>query len=98
VQSNEDTIEPNAQGEVHLRPPIVVGYNSNSEHYNWKIENYESKSKDYWSIESIPRKLVKQCFSILTILKVFEKKIREYPSLIPTKNEPTNLPMLTYKE
>ena len=44
VQNNEDTVEPNNYGELHLGRPISVGYNSDSKVYGWKMANYEAKA------------------------------------------------------
>jgi len=34
IQSTEDTMEPNRNGELHFGSPLSVGYNSDSELYN----------------------------------------------------------------
>ena len=36
-------------------------------------------------IQAIHKKPTRQCFSILTIPKIYEKRIKEYPSLAPIK-------------
>lgn len=56
IQSNEDTMEPNKNGELHFGSPLSVGYNSDSELYNWEIENYESIARESYSIMAIPKK------------------------------------------
>ena len=39
-----------------------------------------------------------KCFSITSIPKIFETKIREYPTLTLVKNELSNSSLLRYKE
>jgi len=84
IQSNEDTIEPNMNGEIHHGLTLSVGYNSNSELYDSEIENYESIARDSYSIMAISKKPIRNYYSISSIPKVFEKKVREYPSLVAT--------------
>jgi len=59
IELTEDTIEPNMNGEIHLGSPLSVGYNSDSELYDWEIENYESIARDSYSIVAIPKKSIK---------------------------------------
>ena len=87
IQSTEDTIETNMNGEIHLGSPLSVGYNSNSELYDWEIENYESIVRDSYSIMAIPRKSIRNCCSISPVPIVFEKKLRKYLSLVLTATE-----------
>ena len=80
--------------------PTFVGHNSNSDLYDWDLEKYESYAKDYWSIEAIPKHQVSKahvcnCYSILVVPKIIEKKVKEYPTLIPTN---VNTPKLRFKE
>ena len=42
----KDYIEPTAEGEILRESPILVGHNSDSALYNYKIENYEAHAKD----------------------------------------------------
>lgn len=98
IQSTEDTIEPNMYGEIHIGSPLSEGYNSDSELYNWEIENYESIARDSYSIMAILKKLIRNCCFISSIPKVFEKKMREYPSLVLTATESKPLRPLRYKE
>ena len=44
IQNNEDYIEPNHYGELHLGNQDSVGYNSDTELYDWEIENYETQA------------------------------------------------------
>ena len=98
IQSTEDTIEPNLNGEIHFGSPLSVGYNSDSELYNWEIENYESIARDSYSIMAIPKKSIRNFCSISTMPRIFEKKVREYPTLVPTATESNPLRPLRYKE
>ena len=65
--------------------------------YDWEIENYETQARGCWTIQAIQKKPTRQCFSISTIPKIFEKKIREYPSLAPIKTYKQSL-HYKYKE
>ena len=56
IQSNEDTIELNINGEIHLGSTLSIGYNLDSALYEWEIENYESIARDSYSIIEIPKK------------------------------------------
>jgi hypothetical protein len=62
---------------------MLVGHNSDSTLYNWKIENYEAHTKDCWSIEIIPKN-PRTFYSIQEFPIVYEKKIQQTPTLIPT--------------
>ena len=42
IQNNEDYIEPNIYGELHLGNQDSIGYNLDAELYDWEIENYET--------------------------------------------------------
>ena len=96
IQNNEYYTKHNSYGELHLGNQDLVGYNSDAELYDWEIENYETKERGCWTIQAIQTKPTRQCFSISTIPKIVEKKIREYPSLSPTKID--NKQSLRYKE
>jgi hypothetical protein len=48
-----------------------VEWNFDIEIYEWKMENYESRQKDCWTIEAIPRDSFKDLFSTKSILVVF---------------------------
>jgi len=87
IHSTEDTMEPNRNEELHFGSPLSVGYNSDSKLYRWEIENYESIARDSYSIMAIPKKSVRNCFSMSTIPRIFEKKVREVASLVPTTTE-----------
>lgn len=91
-------IEPNNNGELHFGSPMSVRQKSNSEPYNWQMENYESQFRECWSIDATPYHSIHNYFSIPTIPKVFEKKVREYLTLVPTSNQMSTLPHLWYKE
>lgn len=71
-------------GEIHLGSPLSLGYHLDSELYNWEIENYESIARDSYSIMAIPKKSIRNYCFISSIPKIFEKKVQEYPSLVPT--------------
>ena len=88
IQTNLDTVEPNDQGELDLVSPTSIGCNSNFDLYDWEMEKYESYAKDCWSIEAIPKQQVSKaqvcnCYSISVMPKIVEKKVKEYPTLIP---------------
>ena len=91
-------MEPNRNGELHFGSPLSVGYNSDSELYNWEIENYESIARDSYSIMAIPKKSVRNYCSMSTTPRIFEKKVREVLSLVPTTTESKPLRPLRYKE
>ena len=96
MQNNEDYTKPNVYGELHLGNQDLVGYNSYVELYDWEVENYETQAKGYWTIQTIQKKPVQQCFLVSIIPKIFEKKSREYPTLKPTNVSIRQI--LTYKE
>jgi len=98
IQSNENTMEPTKNGELHFGSPLSIGYNLDSELYNWEIENYESISRESYSIMAIPKKSGRNYCSMSTFPKLFEKKIQEVPSLVPTSTESKHLQPLRYKE
>ena len=103
MQSNSDTIEPEDRSENDLGSPMSTGCNSDSNLYNWELEKYESYAKYYWTIEAIPKHQVCMhqvctCYSISLVSKIFEKKIKEYPTLIPIDIGYTNLSKLIFKE
>ena len=39
IQNNEDYIEPNIYGEIHLGNQDSMGYNSDEKLYDWEVEN-----------------------------------------------------------
>ena len=49
-------------------------------------------------VETIHKKKIQQCFYVTIILKVFEIKIKEYPTLAPVKNELSTISSLRYKQ
>ena len=55
IQSNLDTVKPNDRGELDIGSPTSIGFNSDSNLYDWELEKYESYARDYWSIEAIPK-------------------------------------------
>jgi hypothetical protein len=56
MNEEKENVEPNAEGEILVGSPVSMGKNSDTELYNWKIENYESHAKECWLIEEIPIK------------------------------------------
>ena len=72
--------------------------NSNSNLYNWYIKHYEVQAIYCWSIKEIPWQKVCNFFSVSLILKMFEKKVGYYPTLVLTSTNCSNLPSLYYKE
>lgn len=62
------------------------------------MENYESQAHECWLTEAIPRHMIHTYFIITTIPKVLDNKVQEYPTLVPTINQLTNLPPLWYKD
>ena len=96
MQNNEYYTKPNIYGKLHLGNQDSVGYKSDAELYDWEMENHKTKERGCWTIQAIPKKMARQCFSMSIIPKIFERKIREYPSLAPIKIE--NIQALRYKE
>jgi hypothetical protein len=43
------------KGKLLHGSPLSVGQNSNIELYEWKMDNYESKSRECWTVEAIPK-------------------------------------------
>ena len=39
--------------------PLSVGQNSDIELYEWKMDNYESKSRECWTVEAIPKEILR---------------------------------------
>jgi hypothetical protein len=64
IKEQRDYIEPNSQGKISTKSPLSLRHNFESALYNWQIENYEAHSKYYWTIEAIPIKHSKTCYSI----------------------------------
>ena len=52
IQNNEDYIEPDIYGELHLGNQYSVGYNLDVELYKWEIENYETQAQGCWNIHA----------------------------------------------
>jgi hypothetical protein len=88
-KEQRDYVEPTAQGEILREYPMLVGHNSDSTLYNWKIKNYKAHAKKNWSIEIIPKN-PKTFYSIHAVPIVYEKKIRQNPILIPTGSRISN--------
>ena len=86
IKNNEYYTEPNAYGELYLENIEWVIYNSDVELYDWQIEKYELQARYYWTIEAIPKKNIKQCYFVTSNPNIFERKIREHPTLAPMKN------------
>ena len=64
--------------------------------YDWQLEEYELYAKDCWTVEAIPKNQVcmakvRHCYLISIVPKVIEKKIREYPTLIPNNTANSKL-------
>jgi hypothetical protein len=73
MNEEKDNVKLNAKGEILVGSPVSMGKNSDTELYNWKIENYESHEKECWLIEAILIKMMRACFSVQEIPIVFEK-------------------------
>jgi len=81
---------------------MSIDRNSNSSLYDWELEKYKSYAKEYFTIEAIPKYQVNMpqlhtCYSIYLVPKIFEKKIKEYPTLIMIDIEHIKLPKLIFK-
>ena len=98
IQNNEDTIEINKNEEIYLVSLMSIRHNSDSELYNWKIENYEILAWECWSIKVIRCNKVRSFFLVSLVPKIFEKRVREYLTLVSTINNSSGLPLLRYKE
>ena len=72
---------------MNLGNPNFVGYNLDAKLYDWEMENYELQARECWTIQSLSKKKTRQCFSVSIIPKIFERKVREYPSLKLMKQE-----------
>ena len=64
--------------------------------YDWEIKNYETQARGCWTNQKVQKKPTQQCFIVTIVPKIFEKKIREYPTLKPTNVNTTQIPR--YKE
>ena len=53
IQNNQDYIEPNIYGELHLGIQDLVGYNLDAELYEWEVENYETQARGCWTIQKV---------------------------------------------
>ena len=85
IHNDADYREPNIHGELKLGNQDSIGYNSDAELYDWEMKNYELQARECWTIQAIPKKQTHQYFSVSIIPKIFERKVREHPSLAPTK-------------
>ena len=63
---------------------------------DWEVKNYETQARGCWTIQTVQKKLVKQCFLVSIIPKIFEKKRKEYPTLKSTNISIKQIPR--YKE
>ena len=103
MKSNANIVESNDQGDLDLGSLMSITRNSESDLYDWELEKYESYSKDCWTIKAILKYQVSMhqlhtCYSISLVPKFFEKNIKEYPTLILTNIEHTNIPKIRFKE
>ena len=73
-----------------------INSNLDAKLYDWEMENYKTQARGCWTIQAISKKLTRQCFSMSIVPKIFERKIREYPSLAPIQIEYKQ--SLRYKE
>ena len=53
IQNNEDYIERNVYGELHLGNQDSVGYNSDTKLYDWEVENYKTQARGCWTIQKV---------------------------------------------
>ena len=53
IQNNEDYTEPNVYGELHLGNQDSVGYNSDTELYDWEFKNYETQASGCWTVQKV---------------------------------------------
>lgn len=67
IQGDRDSVEPNIRGELLHDSTHSVSQNLDMELDEWKLENYESKARECWSIEAIPKDKFRSCFSIKTV-------------------------------
>ena len=51
------------------------------------MEKYELQGRECLTIQAILKNQTQQCFSVSIIPKIFERKVREYPSVAPMKKE-----------
>ena len=51
------------------------------------MEKYELQGRECLTIQAILKNQTQQCFSVSIIPKIFERKVREYPSLAPMKTK-----------
>jgi hypothetical protein len=84
INEQRDNVEPNSEGEILVGSPLSIGQNSDTELYNWKMENYEAQEKECWSIEAIPITRSKSCFSVQVVPIVEERKLKKTLTLILT--------------
>ena len=64
--------------------------------YDWEVKNYKTQARGCWTIQKVQKNSTQQCFIVSIVPKIFEKKIREYPTLKPTNVNTTQVPR--YKE
>ena len=62
------------------------------------MEKYELQGRECLTIQAILKNQTQQCFSVSIIPKIFERKVREYPSVAPMKKETSPWLSLRYKE
>ena len=55
---DEDYTEPNIYGELHLGNQDSVGYNSDTELYDWEFKNYKTKARGCWTVQIVQNKSV----------------------------------------
>ena len=75
IQNNEDYTKPNIYVELHLGNQDSVGYNSDAELYDWEVENYETQARGCWTIQTVQKKPVQQCFLVSIIQKNSKRKV-----------------------
>ena len=98
IQGDKDNLESNAKGKLLHGSPSSVDQNSDIELYEWQMDNYESKARECWTVEAIPKESLRSCFSIKVVPTTYEKRIRQYPNLIPSNTKSTTIPPLKFKE
>jgi len=98
LYGNEEFINLNVEGEVHLGSPMFVGQSIYVELYEWKMENDDSRKRECWSFEAILKDNIQIYFLVKEIPFFFKRKIRHYPILIPIESELACFPPLRFKE
>ena len=64
--------------------------------YMIKISRTTKHIRECWTIQKVQKNPTQKCFIVSIVPKIFEKKIREYPTLNPTNVNTTQVPR--YKE